>query len=98
MEVLVRALNAGPPQEVGDGRQLLGLQGLSCRAQPSLLPLEVDAALPRVRLAALHVEPLRDAGLCGAHTPGVVRGIREGVLDGSALRAAHPGAPGCDVP
>ena len=41
--------HAGAAQEVGDGRQLLRVQGVSRRAQPPLLPLEVDAALPGVR-------------------------------------------------
>ena len=34
----------------------------------------------RVRLAALHAEPLRDAGLRRPHPPGAVGGIRQGVF------------------
>ena len=70
LEVLVRADQRGSPQEVGDGRQLLGVQGVPRRAQPPVLPVEVDAALPGVRVAALHAEPLCDAGLRRTHPPG----------------------------
>src|SRR5687767_4272081 len=49
MEVLVRAHRTGPPPEVGHSRQLLDFQGLPRRAQPSLLPLEVDATVSRLR-------------------------------------------------
>ena len=67
-------------REIGDGRQLLGVQGVSRRAQPAVLPVEVDAALSRVRRTALHAQPLRDAGLRRHDAPGLVRGLREGIF------------------
>src|SRR5207244_266561 len=58
----------------------------------------MDATLSGVRLATLHAEPLRHAGLRGTHTPGAVGGIRKGVFDGAAFPAADPGAAGRVVP
>src|SRR5262249_52787938 len=92
VEVLVRADRARPAQEVGVGGELLEVQGLPRRAEPDLLLVEVDAALPVVRGAVLHAEPLPDAGLRGVDAPGAVGGVREGVLAAAAVRAAAEGA------
>ena len=88
----------GPAQEVGDGRQLLGVQGLPRRAQPSVLPVEVDAALPPLRVAALHAESLRAAGLRRPHAPGTVGRLRQGILAGAPVRGAAPRMVGRAVP
>src|SRR5439155_17092069 len=54
MEMLVRPRRGGAAQEIGDGRKLFRVQGISRRAQSAVLPLEMDAALSRIRLASLH--------------------------------------------
>src|SRR5205823_14784624 len=98
VEMLVRPGHARPPPQVGDRRQLLRVQGVSRRAQSSVLPVEVDAPLSRVRLAAVHAEPLRHAGLRGPYASGALRRVREGILAGAALRPVDPGAAGRAVP
>ncbi len=89
---------ACPSSEISDGWQLLGLQGLSRRAQPAVLPVEVDAALSRVRCTTLHDQPLCDAGLRRHDASGPVRRLREGILGGATRPALDPGSSGGVLP